>query len=50
MKSNEATRQAIWKVVYYCETMRHGKAPDEAMKIADEKAKCETRPTLRSGK
>lgn len=38
MDRKEATKQAKWKIAYYCELMRNGKTPEEAKRIADEKA------------
>ena len=36
-RMKELTREAKWKIVYYCETMREKKSPEEAKRIADEK-------------
>ena len=36
-RMKELTREAKWKIVYYCELMRERKTPEEAKRIADEK-------------
>jgi len=31
----KATKETIWKMAYYCETMRNGKRDENARKIAN---------------
>jgi hypothetical protein len=34
MEANQKTKEAVWKLAYYCETLRNGKTDEEARKIA----------------